>query len=477
MAQLQQAQSRGQSSATEPPRILRIGIIQSGKIVEERLVRKRENVTIGQSAKNMFVVPASNVLPRMFTLFELTPSGYALNFSEGMDGRIAFDVNVTPVTLPQLRSKATKQGDWFHVLLNEHARGKVVIGDVTVLFQFVKAPPIQARPQLPPSVRGSLMQGLDWAMIGVVALSVISHVGLVIYLQNVDWPRKPDIEEIPDRFVQMIAPPKKQEEKPKEDPNAAKLAADAAAKKAARDAARKAAAEDARKRAAEEDANPELKAQRDAARRARIAAEVGNMAVLKFITANSAEGGGGAYADLLARGDASGDSDRVFGSVGGVGVATSGDGNGLRSAKGAGGAGSARGISGLRAGSVGEVGTGERGAERTVRGHFKDVGKVEVDGTLSSDVVVNTIRQRRAAITNCYERALKVDPSLAGKVVLRFTVSGIGKVIKAEAEEDLAGNTAVSSCMIALVSTWRFPAPPQGQETTFAYPFIFQASK
>ena len=35
------------------PKILRIGIIQGGRIVEERLVRKRENITIGQSAKNI----------------------------------------------------------------------------------------------------------------------------------------------------------------------------------------------------------------------------------------------------------------------------------------------------------------------------------------------------------------------------------------------------------------------------------------
>ena len=49
-------------------KILRIGIIQNGKIVEERLVRKRENVTIGQSTKNTFVVPASNALPRTFSI-------------------------------------------------------------------------------------------------------------------------------------------------------------------------------------------------------------------------------------------------------------------------------------------------------------------------------------------------------------------------------------------------------------------------
>ena len=40
------------------PKILRIGVILGDKIVEERLVRERGPVSIGQSAKNTFAVPA-----------------------------------------------------------------------------------------------------------------------------------------------------------------------------------------------------------------------------------------------------------------------------------------------------------------------------------------------------------------------------------------------------------------------------------
>src|SRR3954468_24556832 len=194
-------------------KILRIGIIQNSKIVEERLVRKRENVTIGQSTKNTFVVPASNALPRTFTVFELTPAGYALNFSDMMDGRVSLGDQV--VALPALRQgKAQKKGELWHLLLNDRSRGKVVIGDVTVLFQFVTPPPVQPRPQLPPSVRSSVLQNMDWMLVAVVAASFILHFGFVIYLRNIDWPRKPDIEEIPDRFVQMIVPKKVEEPKP-----------------------------------------------------------------------------------------------------------------------------------------------------------------------------------------------------------------------------------------------------------------------
>ena len=83
--------------ATPPqPKILRIGIIQGGRIVEERLVRERVSVTIGQSAKNMFVVP-SDALPRSFVMFEVFPQGYALNFTPQMDGRISLGDAVLPL--------------------------------------------------------------------------------------------------------------------------------------------------------------------------------------------------------------------------------------------------------------------------------------------------------------------------------------------------------------------------------------------
>ena len=63
----------GRPGGMPKPKILRIGIVQGGRIVEERLVRQREHITIGQSAKNMFVVP-SDALPRQWMLFTRHPA-------------------------------------------------------------------------------------------------------------------------------------------------------------------------------------------------------------------------------------------------------------------------------------------------------------------------------------------------------------------------------------------------------------------
>src|SRR3954468_25055425 len=200
-----QAAVRGaqpQAGAAPKVKILRIGIIQGGRIVEERLVRKRENITIGQSAKNLFVVP-SEALPRQWLLFQLTGHHYVAHFSDGMDARIAVGNEIISLSQLKQTGKIQKRGSSWVLPLDERSRGKITLGDMTILFQFVTPPPPQPRPQLPASVRGSALTGVDWFFATIAAISFLFHLIFVIYLRNVDWPRKPDIEAVPDRFVQM----------------------------------------------------------------------------------------------------------------------------------------------------------------------------------------------------------------------------------------------------------------------------------
>src|SRR3954452_14622729 len=223
MASSAAAAQRPQVGSAGKPKILRIGIIQGGRIVEERLVRKRENITIGQSAKNMFVV-LSDALPRNWLLFEMSGNGYVAHFSDGMDARIAVGNEIISLSQLKQTGKIQKRGSSWVLPLDERSRGKITLGDMTILFQFVTPPPPQPRPQLPASVRGSITSDLDWAFATIAAGSFLLHLLMVIYLRNVDWPRKLDIEEIPDRFVKMMVhkvekPPeqKKQEVAKKED--------------------------------------------------------------------------------------------------------------------------------------------------------------------------------------------------------------------------------------------------------------------
>src|SRR4051812_14359828 len=288
-------------------RILRLGIIQGGRIVEERLVRRRESITIGQSARNMFVVP-SEALPRQWMLFEITPRGYVAHFADAMDARIAVGNEI--ISLAQLKQagKIKRHGQSWVMLLDERSRGKITVGDMTILFQFVTPPPPQPRPQLPPSVRGSFGSDLDWGFTIIAGLSFIAHVSFVLYLRSVDWPRKPDIEAIPDRFVQMVV---RKPEPPKETPKVEEKKEE----KKAEDKPKVAAAARPKK-----EITPEEKARIDAERRARLAEQVRNTGILKLLGAKA--DGEGSIADVLGKGDVDRDQQRAFEGVGGLSVAT-----------------------------------------------------------------------------------------------------------------------------------------------------------
>jgi outer membrane biosynthesis protein TonB len=465
------AARQAQPGSAPKPKILRIGIIQGGRIVEERLVRKRENITIGQSAKNMFVVP-SDALPRNWLLFEIRGNHYVAHFSDGMDARIAVGNEI--ISLAQLRQtgKIQKHGASWTMPLDEKSRGKITLADMTILFQFVTPPPQQPRPQLPASVRGSITSDLDWFFTTIAAISFLVHLILVIYLRNVDWPRKPDIEEIPDRFVKMYT--KKEEKKPVEQVKKTEEAKKEEDKKPDKKKGDETKKPEKRELTPEEKARlAEEKARADAERRARLAEQVKSTGLLKLLGARA--DGSGSIADVLGHGDVDRDQEKAFQGVGGIGVASTND--QLRGIK-SGGSGSGRvaTVGGLRgSGSIAGGSTGAAGAEKRVTGVVKSEAPA-VDGELDAGLVAKEVRSRLGAIKACYERALKRNPNLSGKVVIHWTITQAGTVSGVDVEQDTLGDAEVASCIKSLIARWRFPAP-SGGSVDVSFPFVFQASQ
>ncbi|MEK6608954.1 MAG: hypothetical protein AABZ30_14940, partial [Myxococcota bacterium] len=306
--------------ASPAQKILRIGVIQAGRIIEEKLVRRQESVTIGTSTRNTLTIFTAG-LPRSFTIFERIGSRYVLNFTEAMDGRVGVKDRVLPLLQVMEENLARRRGNVWQLPLDENSRGKVVAGDVTLLFQFVTPPPPRPRPKLPPSVRGGVMAEMDWLMAGCFLFAAVLHLGLIMYLHNVDWPKEIAIDQIPDRFVKdlVVAKPKPVEKKEvaakKADEGVKKADADKGEKKAAKKAAKELSPE-------EQAAKAEASARAAAERKARLQEELSRTGVLKIL--GSAGGkSSSAVADLMNRGDPGGDADKAFQGVGGVGVASS----------------------------------------------------------------------------------------------------------------------------------------------------------
>ena len=95
-------------------------------------------------------------------------------------------------------------------------------------------------------------------------------------------------------------------------------------------------------------------------------------------------------------------------------------------------------------------------------------------GTLSKDDIQRVIAKHLHEIQFCYEKALRTQPSLAGRVALEWTINLSGRVTKVRTADSTLASDAAVNCMTAAVKTWTFPEP-RGGEVTVAFPFIFNA--
>lgn len=467
------------SDANRSHRALRIGLFLNGRPLEERVLRRRETVTVGPDARCTFIVPPQPNLPARLPLFEVSERGYALVLHDAMRGRVT--LSGEEHTVSDLRDESMPDRDGLcRITLDGAALGELKIGELKLLFQFVKSAPLQPRPVLPVTLRPSLADVLlrDRRVLQFGLASFILHFGFVAYLRAMERPKTPDIEDLPDRFVRMLVP--KQKDPPKLPPpkrvetsKPAEPKKDDTKKPADTKPGTKAPTPAKPNQPPNQPDDPQAAARAAAERQARMAEQLQNLGVLKMLTA---KGPGGALADVLKNGGPDRDADQVFREVGGVGPAT-GD-RSLGAARG-GGSGQSQGIGGLVASGPSDgVGTGSK-AEKKVRAVVQDSAPQDLDpGDLDPQAVIAKIRQYRGALVACYEAALKRNPTLAGKITLRFTIGKIGKVTKVDIEADTMHDDDVSQCIIDHAKNWRFPEPKGGSDgVQFSYPFIFQASK
>jgi outer membrane biosynthesis protein TonB len=454
----QQAQPPPRADATARAKILRIGVILGDKIVEERLIRDRGPVSIGQSAKNTFAVPTPE-LPRSWPLFQLSGGRYVLHVSDTMDGRISDGGQV--LTLAQLKGagRATRVGQgpaksgWL-LPLSDASRGKIVIGEMTLLFQFVQAPPLQPRPQLPHSVKGSFTDRLDPYLAVVLSISLAVHLVVFCYFKffvKDTTPPPPDV--IPDQFARVVMTRPRPPTPPKE-PDKPGMTTEGEKKEDTKPAEKK--GEEKPKEA--KPASP-----------GDIKERVESTAVIRTLNQLAAKGKNGtaiATSDKEAWGDLDKGLKKV-GQEGGVQIATT-TGGGPRTT------GSGEVASGKEVGVTGPEGPASTGREK-VEEQIKtktDAGRLEGEGEagLDPNVVASTIsRLYKAKVNSCYQRALKTNPTLGGRVDIAFTVGVAGNVIKASVS---GFDSSVDSCIEQEVRRWRFTKPESPAE--FEIPFILR---
>ncbi len=95
------------------------------------------------------------------------------------------------------------------------------------------------------------------------------------------------------------------------------------------------------------------------------------------------------------------------------------------------------------------------------------------DVTLDPAMVAAYVRSRLPNVKACFDAALQVDRTLAGRMTMHWTIDVNGDTRDVTVVSSSMPDSGVAECIQALIRGWRFPKPG-GRSVEVSFPFVFQ---
>jgi hypothetical protein len=437
--------------ARPSPKVLRIASLIDGLVCDELHQSSAESVTAGADVANQLLLFGPYV-PRSHGLFVVQDGRYVLVLPPRAGGQLVMKgkaIKIADLWRKQLRADPKSQS--LRVQLDPSARGKLDLGETTLLFQF--AAPAPAPPKLPFPVeykpRVSTMYTRTDKLTLLVAVLVLGPYFGWAANKEIDYTIEPEID---DRFLRVMGleKPKKEEPPPeKKDDEEEVLAQEDEKIKPKKEI------ELVDKKIIE--TKKYSKEAMDKARGVGIARVLGTYGGdgpgTVFDVIQGTENNLGELFDAGMGQVVLPDGTEVSAFVpGGEGISAQG---------------AVVGVKGVEASgpALEELEKKERKINSSVK---SSTG--EIFGDADKKAVQATIRQRTGALQACYNKALLNNPGLAGKIAYTITISVMGTVTDVRINEDTLQDPGVQQCTVAKIKGWRFPTTPgaeQASDVTF----------
>jgi hypothetical protein len=443
------------------------GLVDAGAFVAPRAP-----VLIGEGAGCALAVPAGLLPTPRFAVLRHQGGEYAFAFGPGMTGAVV-DRGVRTSLADLVKAKRVEPeaggGCWVAVPRVGAVRAELGGGLA-----------IEARPRRPEPIHvAPWWERINYQFLNLFLVLFFVQAGFVVAANNFPYETDvlaDDLFKNPSRMAKFIIKP----------PEAPKPAERLPGEK--KDKKDEQSGEMAEKHKGDEGQMGKKEAPRTDAKSAPQAVDPNAKEVVKRMGVLGAlgRGGGGGLATVFGSGGLGGDirgaTGNMFGNAvgdsygfGGLGVRGTGAGGG--------GAGETVGIGGIgtkgRGGGLGGYGQGVGGLGRkTDREVAIRTGEATVVGSIDKELIRAVIREHAAQIRFCYEEQLAVNPKLAGKVAIRWTIDADGNASNATID---AGSTSladdkVHQCMMARIVSWQFPKPKGGGIAVITYPWILRAA-
>ncbi len=497
-----------------PRRFLRVGLVHGSRLIEERLLRKPGPVSAGPGSGDTFVLPG---MDRRVVLLEERGGRYALVFDATTEGRVM--VGGRPRGLDELARAggAKRHRGGFAVPLETSARGRVRVGDYTLLFQFIDAPPVLPPLRLPAAARRTSYgpRGSEWALVNALIVcgivlggggasldawwrhtgqylqeeyqrlplerwletdARVAHVEF-IHAEPQPTPPVPDVEPVEVEPVDLATA---------DEPQVAEVARHARPDANPRSKPADRAGREADSRAAPNGTTSSAKTRETV--RAPDAAGLAGVERSTIIHALGSLGDESSPLGTLMQGVSTSKLTAAFNNPEvGVADATAGSVAGYRGEPAA--------VKRTSSDAIKRLSTAEAGGARiqtSAKAGKKAPAKAEEvairgdvsGGSLTGAAGVGGIdkagvsavfSRRRSAVRSCYDAALRKNANTSGKVTVRFTIGTAGRITSIATATNTTGDGALAACINAKVKEWKFPAPTGGP-VTFSFPFVLTKS-
>ncbi len=461
---------------------IKIGLLKSGRLINEVVVDELNDVYIGIDLDNTIVVNIDGFY-QSFPLFKCLEGKYYLNIFSGISGKMFHGEKVVSLDKIQDQPDAVVNNGITTVPLPEDVRGMLFFDNHTLLF---KVYPFEPTPKsLPREFRGGLFTSdFDFTFFTIFSVFLAVYIGLAYSFGNFK-PKNDefDFQKIPERFARLVMdkPVLKEIKEEQKLPLPASTVMEKDEKKVAKDDSKNKAIRNKGVTIASKGriSGGGVKAKKSSSEIVRSAGIIGII---------GSKGRGGTVANLFQE---SGFSDKLNKALKGVsGLRT---GLSVDEAKIKRGSGDAKGVdigslktttgAGLvafgdsNAGSVNILGTegGEGGGSGSILGGAKGA-EFGGAGSMSPAVIVRVLSQHVSAFQYCYNKALKNNPRLSGELKVKFVILLTGDVSKRNIGfSGPASNDAnLTSCVQRVFTRIKFPNP-KGGEVLVNYPLHFMA--
>lgn len=110
----------------------------------------------------------------------------------------------------------------------------------------------------------------------------------------------------------------------------------------------------------------------------------------------------------------------------------------------------------------------------TPAGRTKASGASTTGGS-HQQAIQATIKHRTRGLQACYNKALRTQPELAGKMTFSISIDLAGSVTSVAVGDDTLGDKSVKTCVEAKIDEWRFPMNGATEPAEVSFSVVFSA--